>query len=71
MPISKSIPEEIAALEFAIQEFTSQAKSNNGMSEGQVMKREKLKDALQCFHSIKTRLKLIDARQNVIQPSLF
>jgi hypothetical protein len=71
MPINKTILEEIEAIDFAIVEFTAQAKNNSGMSEGQIQKRESLKTAIQSFQSIKSRLKVMEARQHVEQPRLF
>lgn len=71
MPINKTLTEEIEAIDFAIVEFTAQAKNNAGMSEGQIAKRESLKTAIQSFHSIKSRLKVMEYRQHVEQPRLF
>lgn len=71
MPITHEISKEIEAVEFAINELTSQAKNSYGMSDGLASKREQLKNNIQALRSTLSRLKITDARNQVEQPRLF
>jgi hypothetical protein len=71
MPINKTIPEELKAVDFAINDMTARIKTMIGSSDGVSAKREEMREYIQCFQSIKSRLKIQEARSNVQQPRLF
>jgi len=71
MPITKTIPEEMKAVDFLIEDMTARIKTMIGSSDGVATRREALREYIQCLHSIKSRLKIQEARSTVQQPRLF
>lgn len=71
MPINKTIPEEIKAVDFAIEDMTARIKTMIGSSDGVAIKRDNLREVIQCLQSVKSRLKIQEARSTVQQPRLF
>lgn len=71
MPITHTISQELEGVSFCKELISKEVKNLIGSSEGVSTRREQYKNAFQSLMSIESRLKQIEARARVDQPTLF